>query len=255
MEIGYKNKLSPGPQVLAYRVQQSHSQPVIGFDTRFLSDRYATEIARVMAGNGIIAWLTLAMVLTTATIVMLRYLLNSGSIALQESVSELVDGGVSERELELTRTGFEGSVILGLEENVDGTLLGWLSDHESDVFFIGTSNDISKLPPEFSRAERFDGIFFVDLPTAAERAEIFAIHLRRRGRDKKDFDLKQLAQVTVGFTGAEIEEAILAGMYAAFAEGEEFATQHILDAVETTRPLSVVMHASSARSLRCETSK
>ena len=57
----------------------------------------------------------------------------------------------------------------GVSTRLFGNLLTWLSDHESDVFFVGTSNDISKLPPEFTRAERFDGVFFLDLPNVAER--------------------------------------------------------------------------------------
>jgi ATP-dependent 26S proteasome regulatory subunit len=132
----------------------------------------------------------------------------------------------------------------GLSQRMFGTLLSWMQDHRHPIFMIATANNISDLPPELMRKGRFDEIFFIDLPKERYRKTIFAIHLRRRGRDKKDFDLKQLAQATDGFTGAEIEEAILSGMYAAFAEEEEFSTQHILDAVETTRPLSVVMHES-----------
>ena len=119
-----------------------------------------------------------------------------------------------------------------------------MQDHRHPIFMIATANNISDLPPELMRKGRFDEIFFIDLPKERNRKTIFGIHLRRRGRDKDQFDLDMLARATDGFTGAEIEEAILAGMYAAFAENKELTTEHILDAVEKTRPLSVVMHES-----------
>ena len=88
---------------------------------------------------------------------------------------------------------------------------------------------------------RFDEIFFVDLPGPDECAAIFAIHLRKRGRDKTQFDLTRLAEAAEGFTGAEIEQAVISGMYTAFAEKADFATEHTLAAMRATQPLSVVM--------------
>ncbi|MHB8900111.1 MAG: AAA family ATPase [Thermoguttaceae bacterium] len=132
----------------------------------------------------------------------------------------------------------------GLSQRMFGTLLSWMQDHRHPIFMIATANNISDLPPELMRKGRFDEIFFIDLPKERHRKTIFAIHLRRRGREKDQFDLDRLAKVTEGFTGAEIEQAIVSGMYAAFAEGCEFATEHVIEAVEKTRPLSVVMHES-----------
>ena len=132
----------------------------------------------------------------------------------------------------------------GLSQRMFGTLLSWMQDHRHPIFMIATANNISDLPPELMRKGRFDEIFFIDLPKERHRKTIFTIHLRRRGRDKEQFDVDQLAQAAEGFTGAEIEQAILSGMYSAYSDGKEFATEHILDAIEKTRPLSVVMRES-----------
>ena len=83
---------------------------------------------------------------------------------------------------------------------VFGSLLTWLNDHESDVFFVGTCNDASKLPPEFARAERFDGVFFVDLPGPDQRAAIWSIYTRHYG-----LDAKQARPDDTNWTGAEIK--------------------------------------------------
>ena len=91
------------------------------------------------------------------------------------------------------------------------------------------------------RKGRFDEIFFVDLPGPAEREAIFAIHLRKRGRDKAAFDMERLAAATENFTGAEIEQAVVSGLYAAYAEKGECTTEHILTAIGTTQPIAVIM--------------
>jgi SpoVK/Ycf46/Vps4 family AAA+-type ATPase len=91
------------------------------------------------------------------------------------------------------------------------------------------------------RKGRFDEIFFVDLPGAAERRAIFAIHLRRRKRDVAAHDLERLAAAAAGLSGAEIEQAVVTGMYAAFSGGVELTTEHVLAAIAATRPLSVVL--------------
>ncbi|MHB8736458.1 MAG: AAA family ATPase, partial [Terriglobales bacterium] len=79
-------------------------------------------------------------------------------------------------EIEKALSGVGGQGDSGVATRMFGSLLTWLSDHTSDVFFVGTSNDISKLPPEFSRAERFDGCFFLDLPTSAEKDLIWTLY-------------------------------------------------------------------------------
>jgi len=132
----------------------------------------------------------------------------------------------------------------GLSQRMFGTLLSWMQDHRHPIFMIATANNIAELPPELMRKGRFDEIFFIDLPRDRHRATIFAIQLRRRGRNKEDFDLKRLAEASEGFTGAEIEEAIISGMYSAFSDGQELTTEHLLEAIDSTQPLSVVMGES-----------
>lgn len=130
----------------------------------------------------------------------------------------------------------------GTAARVFGTLLTWLAEKDSPVFVVATANDIGHLPPELLRKGRFDEIFFVDLPTEAERLEILAVHLRRRGRVAEMFDLPQLAHVTEGFSGAELEQAVISAMFDAFAARNALDTDHILSAVAATVPLARTMH-------------
>jgi ATP-dependent 26S proteasome regulatory subunit len=129
----------------------------------------------------------------------------------------------------------------GLSQRMFGTLLSWMQDHRHSVFLIATANNIAQLPPELMRKGRFDEIFFVDLPGAAEREQIFTIHLRKRKRDKAAFDMAKLVAGSEGFAGAEIEQAVISGLYAAFADKAECTTDHILAAMKATQPISVVM--------------
>ncbi|MEM1425861.1 MAG: AAA family ATPase, partial [Cyanobacteria bacterium P01_H01_bin.130] len=108
-------------------------------------------------------------------------------------------------------------------------------------FVMATANRVEKLPGEFLRKGRFDEIFFVDLPTAEERAEIFNIHLRKRRPELSRFDTDQLAKVSEGFSGAEIEQALIAAMYDAFAQDREFTQLDIIAAIKATMPLSKTM--------------
>jgi SpoVK/Ycf46/Vps4 family AAA+-type ATPase len=128
----------------------------------------------------------------------------------------------------------------GVSRRVLGSLLTWMSERRDRVFLIATANDIESLPPELLRKGRFDEIFFVDLPDAATRAEIFRIHLAKRGHAPEGFTLPQLAAAAAGFSGAEIEQAIVAGAYAAHAEGQPLAARHVATELAGTRPLSVV---------------
>jgi SpoVK/Ycf46/Vps4 family AAA+-type ATPase len=115
------------------------------------------------------------------------------------------------------------------------------------VFVVATANRIEQLPPELLRKGRFDDIFFIDLPSAAERREILGIHLRKRGRDPAGHDLDGLALRTAGFSGAEIEQAVISSLYDAFAEGTELAPAHLARAVMEALPLSVTMAEEIAR--------
>jgi ATPase family protein associated with various cellular activities (AAA) len=144
-------------------------------------------------------------------------------------------------ELEKAFAGGSGEEDGGVSRRVFGTFLSWLQERKGDVFVVATSNDVAKLPPEFIRKGRFDEIFFVDLPKPAIRAEIFAIHLRKRKQDVGRFDLAALAGATEGFSGAEIEETVVAGLYTAFASGGELSTESLLTEIRRTRPLSRTM--------------
>jgi SpoVK/Ycf46/Vps4 family AAA+-type ATPase len=129
----------------------------------------------------------------------------------------------------------------GTSQRVLGTFLTWMAEKQSQVFVVATANDISELPPELVRKGRFDEIFFVDLPKRDVRASIFAIHLNSRQQRLADFDVEALSAATEGFSGAEIEQAIVAALYAAHASGESLRTAHILEEIAETKPLSVVM--------------
>lgn len=129
----------------------------------------------------------------------------------------------------------------GVSTRMLGTLLTWMSERREAVFLVATANDISRLPPELLRKGRFDEIFFVDLPDAATRAEIFGIHLKRRRLEVGTFDLHRLSAATEGFSGAEIEQAIVAAMYEAHAHKVHLAATHLLDEIGRIRPLSVMM--------------
>jgi SpoVK/Ycf46/Vps4 family AAA+-type ATPase len=116
-----------------------------------------------------------------------------------------------------------------------------MQEKTSPVFVMATANRVERLPGEFLRKGRFDEIFFVDLPTAEERQQIFSIHLSKRRREIARFDLDQLAKVSEGFSGAEIEQAIIAAMYEAFAQDREFTQLDIIAAIKATLPLSKTM--------------
>ena len=129
----------------------------------------------------------------------------------------------------------------GVGARVFGALLTWMQEKQAPVFVVATANSIKDLPPELLRKGRFDEIFFIDLPSQAERAEIFDIHLRRRDRDPSLFDVQRLADIGRGFSGAEIEQAIIAGLYQAFEERGQLEQRHIEQALTETRPLSTTM--------------
>ena len=129
----------------------------------------------------------------------------------------------------------------GTSRRVLGTLLTWMAERQSAVFIVATSNDISALPPELVRKGRLDEIFFVDLPDEATRATIFAIHLRKRGLDPEALDLKVLAQAAEGFSGAEIEQAVVAAVYAAAGTEQQVDSPSLLVEIQNTSPLAVVM--------------
>lgn len=129
----------------------------------------------------------------------------------------------------------------GTAARVFGTFLTWLQEKEKPVFVIATANDISLLPPELLRKGRFDEIFFVDLPGAQERQEIFQIHLKKRHRSPQQFDVELLRQASEGFSGAEIEQVIISALYDAFEHGRPLTTEDVTRSLRETVPLSQTM--------------
>ena len=114
------------------------------------------------------------------------------------------------------------------------------------MFVVATSNRIELLPPELLRKGRFDEIFFIDLPALTERRDIFRIHVEKRRRDPAAFDLDLLARRAEGFSGAEIEQAVISALYDAFAEGRELEARHLERAVSDSLPLSTTMREEIA---------
>jgi len=129
----------------------------------------------------------------------------------------------------------------GVSQRILGTFLSWMQDRKGEVFIVATANDIERLPPEFLRKGRFDEIFFVDLPDEATRREIFRIHLASRGQAPESFDLDTLAQEANGFSGSEIEEVVVSGLYTAFSQDHPLATEDLLREARGTVPLSITM--------------
>jgi len=148
---------------------------------------------------------------------------------------------------EIEKAIASGDYDSGTSRRILGSLLTWLSERTARVFIVATANVIEQLPPELIRKGRLDEIFFVDLPDRATRAEILAIHLRKRDHEPIDFDLHLLAGLTSGFSGAEIEQAIVAATYLAREQQVPMNSGHIRTEIEQTRPLSQVMAEKVAR--------
>jgi AAA+ superfamily predicted ATPase len=129
----------------------------------------------------------------------------------------------------------------GVSRRVLGALLTWMAERRHPVFLVATANDVSRLPPELLRKGRFDEIFFIDLPGTEARDAIFRVHFDKRKLDRNDFDLDALVAASDGFSGAEIEQAIVAALYAAHADGVPLQQRHVLAELKATRPLSVLM--------------
>ena len=133
--------------------------------------------------------------------------------------------------------GFAASGRDGRASRVFGSFLTWLSEKEQPVFVVATANDVSTLPPELLRRGRFDELFFVDLPSVDERAEILSIHLRKRGRDPLQLDLEELAAQSGRLSGAELEQVVNAALHKAFAEERDLDFNDLANAINETVPL------------------
>ncbi len=154
---------------------------------------------------------------------------------------------LDEIEKGLSGTASSNSSDAGTTARVFSTFLTWLQERTKPVFVAATANDISALPPELLRKGRLDEIFFVDLPSAAERQEILGIHLAARSRDPKAFPVAELAAQADGFSGAELEQAVVDALSEAFAAGRELSAQDVLAAIKSTVPLSTTMRDPIAR--------
>jgi len=129
----------------------------------------------------------------------------------------------------------------GTTARVLGTFLTWMQEKKKPVFVVATANNISQLPPELLRKGRVDEIFFVDLPTLKERKDIIKIHIERRRSNISDFKINKLAEISKGFSGAELEEAVKEAMFQAYDNEEDLTTKDIVDAIEKTYPLAKTM--------------
>jgi SpoVK/Ycf46/Vps4 family AAA+-type ATPase len=118
-----------------------------------------------------------------------------------------------------------------------GSFATWLQEKRSPVLVVATANEVISLPPELLRRGRFDEIFFVDLPDERARAEILAIHLRRHGRDPARFSVATAARSTDHFSGAELEQVVVAALYRAFAAGRDVADDDLRRSASEIVPL------------------
>ncbi len=133
----------------------------------------------------------------------------------------------------------DGTADAGLSRRLFGSFLTWLQEHKEPVFVVATANDLDSLPPELLRKGRFDEIFFIDLPTREERREIFEIHLRLRRQNPAEVDLERLAQESEGWSGAEIEQAVVAALYGLLdGNGDRLTTEGLSAELAATLPLS-----------------
>ncbi len=142
-------------------------------------------------------------------------------------------------EIEKAMPSGSGDSDGGLSRRMFGALLTWLQEKRTEVFVVATANDLSSLPPELLRKGRFDEIFFVDLPNDKEREDIFNIHLNLRKQDPGMFDMAQLVAAAESFSGAEIEQAVIASLYRALHLKRSLDTELLLEELAETVPLSV----------------
>jgi SpoVK/Ycf46/Vps4 family AAA+-type ATPase len=163
-----------------------------------------------------------------------------GALKTAESISPAILF-IDELDKAFAGTAGSGDSDGGTSSRIFGSFLTWMQEKTSPIFVMATANRVERLPGEFLRKGRFDEIFFVDLPIQSEREAVFRIHLSKRNRDLERFDLTQLAKVADGFSGAEIEQALIAAMYDAFAQDREFTQLDIIAAIKATLPLSRTM--------------
>ena len=148
---------------------------------------------------------------------------------------------VDELEKSFAGSKSSGSTDGGTSSRVLGSFLNWMQEKQAPVFVVATANDVTQLPPELLRKGRWDELFFVDLPNQNEREAIWKIVVKKYGRNPKELDLKQLAKMTEGLTGSEIESAFVESLYQAFDEGTEPGDLTIAEVLNDSVPLSRLM--------------
>jgi SpoVK/Ycf46/Vps4 family AAA+-type ATPase len=146
---------------------------------------------------------------------------------------------IDEIEKAFAGLGSSGATDSGVSARVFGNFITWMQEKKAPVFIVATANRLSGLPPELLRKGRFDEIFFVDLPNAKEREQILKIHITKRGRNPAKFDLKECVAKSEGFSGAELEEAVISGLYTAFYRKTDLQDLYVQSAILRTTPLSV----------------
>jgi len=200
-----------GKSLCAKAIATAWGRPLLRMDTGSLYDRYVGESERRLRA-------ALKQAEAVAPVVLW---IDEIEKAFASAAAQSTDGGLSQR--------------------MFGTLLTWMQDHTAPVFLVATANNIDALPPELLRKGRFDEIFFVDLPNDDARRQIFEIHLRRRDRDPAKFDMDALVLASDGFSGAEIEQAVLSALHSAFSDRRQITTDRLVSAIKRSPPLSVTM--------------
>ena len=153
---------------------------------------------------------------------------------------------IDEIEKGLSGSKSSGSTDGGTSSRVFGSFLNWMQEKTKPVFVVATANDVTQLPPEFLRKQRFDEMFFVDLPDALERAQIWDIVIKRYRRKPVEFDTVALSRACEQFTGAEIEAVFIDAMHESYADGREPRAKDILEAITHTVPLAQLMDGQIA---------
>ena len=140
-------------------------------------------------------------------------------------------------------SGLEGNEVTrdGTLSRIFGSFLTWMQDRKTPVFVVATANSVTNLPPELLRRGRFDELFFIDLPNYEERKDIFRIHLSKRNHASESFEIDNLASKTDGYSGAEIEQAIISAMYETYHKQTSLNQRQLLLSVQELVPLSVTM--------------
>jgi SpoVK/Ycf46/Vps4 family AAA+-type ATPase len=151
---------------------------------------------------------------------------------------------VDEIEKGLSGTASSNVSDSGTLSRVFASFITWLAEKQSEIFVVATANDVSQLPPELLRKGRFDEVFFSDLPSLEERADIFKIHLMKKGRDPKNFDVQKLATEADQFSGADIQSTIEAALFDIYNQDGgtiDISTEAIVKAINETVPLATLM--------------